>query len=48
MVNEESATQFTDAAKEWVEVGVQVVGACCGFGAVYIMPVRDALPDKTA
>jgi hypothetical protein len=48
VVNEESATELTDAAKEWVEMGVQVVGACCGFGAEYIMPMRDALPDKIA
>ena len=48
VANEESTNEFTDAAKEWVEMGVQVVGACCGFGADYIKPLKEALPDKIA
>ncbi len=48
MINEESASEFTDAAKDWVEMGVQIVGACCGFGAEYIEPLRLAMPDKIA
>ena len=46
--NEESPDQFAEAAMEWVEMGVQVVGACCGFGADYIKPLRGAIPDKIA
>ena len=48
IINEESTDELADAAKEWVEMGVQVVGACCGFGADYIEPLRGALPDKIA
>ena len=48
MVNEESAEQLADAAKGWVEMGVQVVGACCGFGVEYIEPLRGAMPGKIA
>ena len=46
--NEESPAQFTEAAQKWVDMGVQVVGACCGFGADYIKPLKEALPDKIA
>ena len=46
--NEETIEQFVGAAKEWVEMGVQVVGGCCGFGADYIEPLRDALPNSIA
>ena len=48
MMNEESVDDFTGAAKKWVDMGVQVVGACCGFGVEYIEPLRGALPDKIA
>ena len=44
--NKDSISEFTDAAMGWVEMGVQVVGTCCGFGAEYIEPLRPALPDK--
>ena len=46
IINEESTDELADAAKEWVGMGVQVVGACCGFGADYIEPLRGALPDR--
>ncbi len=46
--NEESPDEFTSAANAWVESGVQVIGACCGFGVDYIKPLRDALPDRIA
>lgn len=48
LVNEESGNDFTDAAKNWVEMGVQIVGACCGFGVEYIEPLRQAIPGKIA
>jgi homocysteine S-methyltransferase len=48
VVNEESTSEFTDAAKEWADMGVQVVGACCGFGSEYVEPLRQALPGKIA
>ena len=46
--NAESPDEFTAAAKAWVDQGVQVIGACCGFGVDYIKPLHDALPDKIA
>ena len=46
VANEESHGELRDAAKGWVDMGVQVVGGCCGFGADYIEPLRGALPTK--
>ncbi len=46
--NEETPDEFTSAAGAWVDRGVQVVGACCGFGSAYIEPLRGALPDRIA
>ena len=48
VANEESVSDLTDAAKKWIEMGVQIVGACCGFGVEYIEPLRQAIPDKIA
>lgn len=45
-VNEESTSELSNAAKKWVDMGVQIVGACCGFGAEYIEPLRQAIPKK--
>ncbi|MEQ8369081.1 MAG: homocysteine S-methyltransferase family protein [Alphaproteobacteria bacterium] len=44
--NATSVADFTRLAKEWVGLGAQVIGACCGFGPEYIAPLRDALPKK--
>ncbi|MBS22155.1 MAG: hypothetical protein CL739_08715 [Chloroflexi bacterium] len=44
--NEESIEEYIDAAKIWVDKGVQIVGACCGFGADYIKPLRQIIPAK--
>ena len=46
LANEESPGQFTEAARQWIGMGVQIVGACCGFGADYIQPLRGALPSS--
>ena len=46
--NEESEDRFTQEAMNWAAMGVQVVGACCGFGVDYIKPLRDALPERIA
>jgi homocysteine S-methyltransferase len=42
--NATSVAKFTKLAQEWVGMGAQVIGACCGFGPEYIAPLRDALP----
>jgi len=46
--NRYSPEQFAAQARNWVEMGVQVVGGCCGYGPQYIRPLRDALPEKIA
>ncbi len=44
--NEESVEDFTKEALKWVDMGVQVVGACCGFGVDYVRPLPAALPPR--
>ena len=45
-LNEESIEEYIDAAQNWVNQGVQIVGTCCGFGTEYIKPLREAIPAK--
>ncbi len=44
--NEESVDDFIEAAKNWVDMGIQIVGGCCGFGTEYIKPMRGAIPAE--
>jgi S-methylmethionine-dependent homocysteine/selenocysteine methylase len=44
IINRDTPEAFLDVACGWVEQGVQVIGACCGFGFEYIQPLRDGLP----
>ena len=44
--NEESVEDFTLEAGKWVDMGAQVIGACCGFGVDYTRPLAAALPPK--
>ena len=44
--NEETAAELTREAATWVEMGAQIIGTCCGFGADYIKALRGALPDR--
>ena len=44
--NEESVDRYAEETQKWADMGVQVVGACCGFGVDYIKPLRAALPDR--
>ncbi len=46
VINEETVEQFASAACDWVGRGVQVIGACCGFGPGYIKPLRQILPER--
>jgi homocysteine S-methyltransferase len=46
--NRHAPEQFAAQARKWVEMGVQVVGGCCGYGPRYIRALRDALPQKIA
>ena len=45
-VNEASAEELRQEAAKWVGMGVQVIGACCGFGSEYIKALEGALPDR--
>lgn len=46
VINEESATELKQEAAEWVGMGVQVIGTCCGFGPNYVGALADALADE--
>jgi S-methylmethionine-dependent homocysteine/selenocysteine methylase len=45
--NATSVQDLVRAAKDWVDGGAQVIGACCGYGVDYIRPLREALPVRT-
>lgn len=45
-VNEESAQDLQREAGAWVDMGVQVIGTCCGFGPGYINGLDGALPGR--
>ena len=47
VANEESAQELTTEAANWVGMGAQVIGTCCGFGVDYIRALRGALPERT-
>ena len=44
--NEKTPEEFATAAANWVGMGAQVIGTCCGFGVDYIKPLRGSLPDR--
>ena len=46
--NDYTVDMFVDVCKEWVEMGTQIIGGCCGYGLDYIKPLKDALPEKIA
>ena len=46
--NDYTVDMFVDVAKQWVDMGTQVIGGCCGYGLDYIKPLKEALPEKIA
>jgi homocysteine S-methyltransferase len=48
VANRYSVDEFVGHARGWVEMGVQIIGGCCGYGPSYIRPLRDALPKRIA
>jgi methionine synthase I (cobalamin-dependent) len=46
--NRYAPDQFVVQARKRVELGVQVVGGCCGYGPRYIRGLRDELPQMIA
>ena len=47
ITNEESAEELTLEAANWIQMGAQVIGTCCGFGASYTKALRGAIPIGT-
>jgi|TARA_B110000263_G_scaffold136001_1_gene118025 S-methylmethionine-dependent homocysteine/selenocysteine methylase len=45
--NSHSPEEFLICARRWVEMGVQIIGGCCGFGVDYIRLMREGLPSHT-
>ena len=41
-----SPSDYLSRAQEWVQMGVQVVGGCCGTGPEHIRALRDGLPAR--
>ena len=46
--NRETPEEWASQACDWVGMGVQVIGTCCGFGADYVKPLRGALPARVS
>jgi S-methylmethionine-dependent homocysteine/selenocysteine methylase len=44
--NKISPEEFVKHARSWVEMGVQIIGGCCGYGPPYIRLLRGGLPTK--
>jgi homocysteine S-methyltransferase len=38
--------EYAAQAVQWAQMGVQVIGGCCGIGLPFIRPLREALPAK--
>lgn len=43
-VNLITPQEFVAEAKKWGQMGVQVIGGCCGLGPEYIQSLREQLP----
>ena len=46
VANQDSAAELAKGADEWVGMGSQVIGTCCGFGVDYIKALNGSLPDR--
>ncbi len=42
-----SPEDFAEEARRWVELGVQVVGGCCGIGPEHVRVLKESLPART-
>ena len=43
-----SPETFLEEARRWVDMGVQLVGSCCGIGPDYIRMLKEGLPTRVA
>ena len=47
-VNMISPDEYAAQAKPWVDMGVQVIGGCCGLGPEYISMLKVKMPAKVS
>ena len=45
-VDQVSPHEYADEAMNWVDMGAQVVGGCCGIGPDHIKAIRDRIPEQ--
>ncbi|MEE9324032.1 MAG: homocysteine S-methyltransferase family protein [Dehalococcoidia bacterium] len=45
-VNVISPQDYLVEAQKWVQMGVQIIGGCCGIGREYIKVLREGLPTQ--
>jgi S-methylmethionine-dependent homocysteine/selenocysteine methylase len=38
--------RYTDFVLEWVELGAEIVGGCCGIGPEYISSIHKRLVEQ--
>ena len=46
VANQDSAEELAKGANEWVGMGAQIIGTCCGFGVDYIKALSGSLPGR--
>jgi methionine synthase I (cobalamin-dependent) len=44
-VDQVSPDKYGDEAMDWVAMGAQIVGGCCGIGPDHIKAIRDRVPE---
>jgi S-methylmethionine-dependent homocysteine/selenocysteine methylase len=47
-VNVVPPEDYLTQAREWVRMGVQIIGGCCGIGRAHIRRLREGLPARTS
>ena len=48
VANEETAEGLRQEALDWVGMGAQIIGTCCGFGVDYTRALGGALPERVS
>jgi S-methylmethionine-dependent homocysteine/selenocysteine methylase len=41
-----SPAAYLSVAQQWVEMGAQIIGGCCGIGPEYIRLLKERLPKS--
>ena len=47
-VDQVSPGEYADEAMNWVDMGAQIIGGCCGIGPEHIRAIRDRIPQQKA